>query len=82
MNPTAAAVLGAMVATVVVALKYAVTCWLKPYKRCGACDGSGYGPSITKACWWCDGATMRLRLGRRVFNYIYDQFRSSVRGRS
>lgn len=53
-------------------IAYAVSCWLFPFARCRACDGTGRkyngDRSGFRDCWWCKGATRRLRIGRRLFN--------------
>ncbi|WP_433297425.1 hypothetical protein ACQP2F_40990 [Actinoplanes sp. CA-030573] len=53
---------------------YAALCWLKPFGRCRRCRKSGVRPRlITRrltVCRACKGAGLRLRHGRRAFNYL------------
>ncbi|MEU4676508.1 hypothetical protein [Micromonospora sp. NPDC023737] len=73
MNPhlTAAIVLAAI--PIVVTLGYAGLCAVNPFKRCDRCSGTGHTTTRVlrrpRACRRCDRG-LRLRTGRRVFNYF------------
>ena len=53
---------------------YAALCWLLPFGRCWTCKKSGVRPRlITRrltVCRRCKGAGLRLRHGRRVYNFF------------
>ena len=53
---------------------YAALCWVLPFGRCWRCHKTGSHPRlITRrltVCRWCKGSGMRLRPGRRAFNYL------------
>lgn len=73
MNWTLAAVgLGA-----VVAVGYAVSCWLWPFARCLKCEGDGKlrrgDGKVWRTCKRCKGGGARLRVGRKVWNYLHHQ---------
>lgn len=64
---TAIAILAAL------ALGYAVSCAVRPYRDCRLCDGKGHhraksNRKLSRPCWWCKGAGKRLRYGRRLWN--------------
>ncbi|MEV6375805.1 hypothetical protein [Micromonospora musae] len=68
---TAAIVLAAIPAAVT--LGYAGLCMVDPFKRCDRCAGTGHVTTRVlrrpRACRRCDRG-LRLRTGRRVFNYF------------
>lgn len=82
MIPTAAATAPAHVpgwliltaAALILAIGYAIACWLWPYGFCRRCDGSGKRMSPSgrhfRLCRRCKGTARRLRIGRRIHNYL------------
>jgi hypothetical protein len=57
----------------VVALVYAVSCAVRPFRDCWVCAGHGHHRSkrnrkLSRPCRWCRQTGKRLRLGRRVWN--------------
>ncbi|WBC13438.1 hypothetical protein O7600_20120 [Micromonospora sp. WMMA1998] len=64
---TAIAILAAL------ALGYAVSCAVRPYRDCWLCDGRGHHRSkrkrkLSRPCRWCSATGKRLRYGRRLWN--------------
>ncbi|MEV0146322.1 MULTISPECIES: hypothetical protein [unclassified Nonomuraea] len=68
-------------ATVIVAalillwlLGYAAACAADPFARCRRCHGVGKtlktNGSVGRWCRRCDATGLRLRLGRRLYNYL------------
>ena len=61
-------------AAMLVTLGYAGLCWISPFKRCQRCAGTGHITTRVlrrpRACRRCDRG-MRLRTGRRVFNFFH-----------
>ncbi|MFI7302964.1 hypothetical protein ACIBM8_07110 [Micromonospora aurantiaca] len=59
---------------VLVTFSYGGLCWISPFKRCQRCAGTGHTTTRVlrrpRACRRCDRG-MRLRTGRRVFNYFH-----------
>lgn len=57
-------------------LVYVLLCWILPFARCRACDGTGIGRTLllrrVTTCRRCKGARMRLRIGRRVYNAFHN----------
>jgi hypothetical protein len=53
---------------------YALLCWALPFGRCLRCRGTGSHPRLItrrlRTCRRCRGAGLRLRHGRRAFNYL------------
>lgn len=57
----------------VVALVYAVSCAVRPFRDCWLCDGKGHHRSkknrkLSRPCGWCHRSGKRLRFGRRLWN--------------
>jgi hypothetical protein len=56
------------------AVGYALLCWVLPFGRCWRCKGTGTHPRLItrrlRPCRRCRGAGMRIRHGRRAFNYL------------
>jgi hypothetical protein len=48
---------------------YALICWWRPFATCGVCSGNGSRGKRGRDCWWCHGRQVRLRWGRRVYNW-------------
>nr|MDT0661918.1 hypothetical protein [Micromonospora sp. DSM 115978] len=59
---------------IAITLGYAVVCWISPFTRCKRCAGTGHTTSRIlrrpRACRRCDHG-MRLRAGRRVYNFFH-----------
>ncbi|MEV5690713.1 hypothetical protein [Micromonospora globbae] len=59
-----------------VTLGYLAVCWLRPFRRCRRCHGTGRRRSLilraTRACRRCDGTGEHLRPGRVALNYLRD----------
>jgi hypothetical protein len=57
-----------------VAAGYALACWWWPFTSCPRCKGTGRSKSPTgknwRKCRRCKGTATRVRLGRRVFNWL------------
>jgi hypothetical protein len=57
-----------------VAAGYALLCWVRPFGRCRVCSRTGVRLTLIlrrfRSCWWCKGAGLRLRVGRRAYNYL------------
>ncbi|GAA3180572.1 hypothetical protein [Nonomuraea roseoviolacea] len=55
-------------------LGYATACAVTPFGRCRHCNGHGKSikPNgrVKRWCRRCDGTGLRLRIGRRLFNYL------------
>lgn len=53
---------------------YLLACWIWPFAACRRCDGDGKFRSPSGKAWRpcrkCRGTGARLRIGRRVWNYI------------
>jgi hypothetical protein len=59
--------------------RYAALCWLQPFADCPLCHGLGHRAGVNRRtgkarrgrpCRWCRTTGKRLRVGRRVFNYL------------
>jgi len=66
---------------VFVPLGYAGSCWLWPFAWCRLCSGTGRSARkdgrVFRLCWWCKGSGRRLRIGRRIWNYLTDRRRAA-----
>jgi hypothetical protein len=56
-----------------VALVYAVSCAVRPFRDCWCCSGQGHHRSkgnrkLSRPCRWCKQTGKRLRIGRRIWN--------------
>ena len=53
---------------------YALLCWILPFGRCYRCKKTGSHPRLItrrlRTCRRCRGAGLRLRTGRRLYNYF------------
>jgi hypothetical protein len=62
-----------LLAVVVVGV-YAFACWLRPYRACRRCEGSGKRRSRSGRAWRpcrpCNETGQRLRFGRRLANWV------------
>ncbi len=52
---------------------YALACWIAPFGRCQTCKGTGSRQTFLtqrhRPCRWCRGSGLRLRIGRRLYNF-------------
>ncbi|WP_020522838.1 hypothetical protein [Catelliglobosispora koreensis] len=52
---------------------YALACWLYPFGKCRTCKGTGTRQTLIrkkfKPCRSCSASGLKLRYGRRLFNY-------------
>jgi hypothetical protein len=66
----------------VVTVCYGLACWLWPFRACRRCHGTGQRRApIGKAfglCRRCNGDRYRLRVGRRVANYLRELHRDGT----
>jgi len=67
-----------------ITLCYALACAVAPWGRCRKCDG--YGRKRTRAghitrtpCRRCGGIGLRVRVGRRVWEWIAREYRNGTR---
>lgn len=55
-------------------LYYCSSCLFWPYGKCLRCDGGGKKKAMWgggfRMCGRCSGGGRRLRIGRRIFNYL------------
>ena len=64
---------------------YALGCWLWPFTSCHRCGGDGKrrspfgGGKTFGLCRRCDGTGRRVRIGRRIWNWINSEYRRGVR---
>lgn len=65
---------GAVVATAVALLGYAIVCTAWPYRVCPRCYGASRlvtrSGRVARRCRRCHGTGLRLRLGRRAWNWF------------
>ncbi|WP_204289564.1 hypothetical protein [Microbispora amethystogenes] len=72
-----------ILAALVWVLGYAAACAATPFGRCRRCEG--HGKTITpngrvrRWCRHCDATGLRLRWGRRLFNYLRRLYRDGSR---
>lgn len=67
---------GTLAATGIIAalaLHYAVSCFIRPYRDCWVCSGQAHHRSksnrrLSRPCRWCRASGKRLRIGRRLYN--------------
>lgn len=66
--------IGATGLAVAAACYYLLACWLFPFAACLKCHGDGKKRSASgrawRACRRCKGSGRRLRLGRKVANWL------------
>ncbi|WP_433388424.1 hypothetical protein [Micromonospora sp. KLBMP9576] len=57
-----------------VTLSYLAVCWVRPFRRCRRCQGTGRRRSLIlrtgRTCYRCDGNGEHLRPGRAALNYL------------
>lgn len=63
----------AALATVLI-LGYSLLCWMRPFGRCSRCKGAGIHQTLItrryRPCRMCQASGLRLRIGRRLYNYF------------
>ncbi|MDH6460879.1 hypothetical protein M2302_001045 [Micromonospora sp. A200] len=69
----------------VVALVYASSCIIRPFRDCWLCDGKGHHRSkrkskLSRPCRWCNHTGKRLRIGRRLWNRARRVHRDAAAG--
>ena len=63
-NPAGALATTGLLAGLVLAVPYALACWLAPFGACARCHGHD------RLCRACDGTGRRVRAGRRAWIYL------------
>jgi len=59
---------------------YALLCAVAPYGRCRRCDGRfNRLDRRHRDCRACDGTGRRVRIGRRLYEYIRDEHQRGTR---
>lgn len=74
--------LAATTLTITATAIYALLCWVLPFGKCVRCSGNGVRETLTgrlKPCRPCKGAGLRLRHGRKIFNYFHHIHRDAER---
>ncbi len=67
-------------AALLAVLVYAGSCWLWPFTHCARCSGGKVSRDdgrVFRMCRRCSGSGRRLRVGRRVWNWIADRRRAA-----
>ncbi|GIF66749.1 hypothetical protein Ais01nite_47840 [Asanoa ishikariensis] len=77
--------MGYLATLAAVTLCYILVCWVKPFGRCARCRGVGAHPHLItrrlRPCRRCHASGLRLRTGRRIFNYFAAIQRDAARKR-
>jgi hypothetical protein len=64
---------------------YTLLCWVLPFGRCLRCRGLGAHPHLItrrlRPCRRCHASGLRLRTGRRIWNYFARIRRDAVAAR-
>lgn len=84
MNPSGQAASVAALLFVVLSLGYALACAVAPWGRCRKCRGIGrrlnrHGRATRTWCRRCHGTGYRVRVGRRIWNWIGREYREGSR---
>ncbi|ORT47189.1 hypothetical protein [Frankia sp. KB5] len=77
MTPTTTLLALPLLPTLTVTLGYTLACWIKPFGPCRRCDGTARTTSRfgrSRPCRHCDHTGLRLRLGRRGWNWARRTF--------
>ncbi|KDA44964.1 hypothetical protein [Frankia sp. BMG5.23] len=58
-----------------VTLGYSLLCWVRPFRPCRHCDGTGHTPprrgrARSRPCRHCDHTGLKLRAGRHLTNAL------------
>jgi len=66
---------GLLALAALVTAGYAFSCWIWPFKPCRHCHGTGkrrapFDPNAIRIHGRCNGTGLRLRTGRRVYEYL------------
>ncbi len=73
-TPQASLITLALLTLAAVTLGYLAVCWLRPFRRCRRCHGTGRRRSLIlragRTCRRCDGHGQHLRTGRVAINYL------------
>ncbi len=75
---------GLLVLALLITAGYAFTCWIWPFKPCRYCHGSGkrrapFDIRAVRIHGRCNGTGLRLRFGRRVYEYLRTEQRGTRR---
>ena len=65
--------------TAAVTLGYAGLCWASPFGQCRRCRPTPHRPRGRRYCRRCTNTRLRLRLGRRVWNFIHRRYTEGTR---
>ncbi|MBN1172670.1 MAG: hypothetical protein JXA67_10900 [Micromonosporaceae bacterium] len=81
MNPLA--VLASLL-TIGYAAWYILLCSFSPFGPCRRCQGTGHLPGriirrLGRPCPRCDGTGRRVRIGRRIAEYVRAEYREGTR---
>ncbi|MGN9843690.1 hypothetical protein ACTMTI_36750 [Nonomuraea sp. H19] len=72
-----------IVATLIITVRYAVECYMRPFRRCHACQGKGRKPNRfgrgSRDCRRCRATGLRLRIGRHLWNHARALHRDATR---
>ncbi|MEU8050023.1 hypothetical protein [Micromonospora haikouensis] len=73
-TPIASTAAGFLLTLAAVTLGYLGVCWVRPFRRCRRCHGTGRRPGLIlrtgRTCRRCDGTGEHLRPGRTALNYL------------
>ncbi|GAA3603588.1 hypothetical protein GCM10022223_19040 [Kineosporia mesophila] len=75
---------GLLTLTALITSGYAFTCWIWPFKPCRYCHGTGkrrapFDIRAVRIHGRCNGTGLRLRFGRRVYEYLRTEQRGTRR---
>jgi hypothetical protein len=62
-----------------VTLGYTGLCWVRPFAECRWCPPTPKRPRGRRYCRWCGNTRLRLRIGRRVWNFIHRLYTEGTR---
>lgn len=68
-------ILLASLATLSYTAWYSIMCMVAPFGRCWHC----HNRKKRRDCRWCDGTRRRIRIGRRIFEYIRAEYDRGAR---
>ena len=73
---------GLFVLALMITAGYAFTCWIWPFKPCRYCHGSGkrrapFDLNAVRIHGRCNGTGLRLRNGRRLYEYLRTEQRGA-----
>jgi hypothetical protein len=64
---------------IAVTLGYTGLCWVRPFGTCRTCRPAKRRPRGRPYCRACSNTRLRLRTGRRVWNFIHRLYTESTR---